>query len=132
MNKQTFLNIAAKYCDRCGTEYKTDDIEIVQQEGDTYLLMLSCHKCGVSHMVSIVASRGVGSRMKLNTDLQPDEFSRLPIGKAIAANEVIDMHAVLKEQLNKLSDVEEVFGISIEDAIGAQIDKPEKGGLEEA
>ncbi|MBN1374380.1 hypothetical protein JW962_03565 [Candidatus Dojkabacteria bacterium] len=109
MDKKALLNIAAKFCDRCGSPYNPEDLDVVKEFGGTLILMLRCHNCGVSHMVNIALNKGVGTRFMLNTDLMVDEMKRVPIGRAITSNEMLDLHADLAKKIKTIKNLKEQF-----------------------
>jgi len=110
MNKEGLLNIAAKFCDRCGTAYETNDLEIIKNSKTNVLLMLKCHNCGAVHMVNIAVNKGVGTRFMLNTDLSSDEMKIIPIGQAVTSNEIIDIHEILESKGNSIKDLAVLYG----------------------
>ena len=110
MDKQALLDIAARYCDRCGTKYNVSDVEIVRDFGGSLLLMLNCHNCGASHMVNFIASKGVGSRLVIHTDLFPDEMREVPIGNGVESNVLLDLHMHLNTGIVTLGVLGKLFG----------------------
>lgn len=98
MEKKSLLEIAARFCDRCGSRYNTSDVEIVREMGGSILLMLNCHNCGSSHLVNFVISKGVGTRLAIHTDLYPDEIKDIPIGSGVETNELLDLHIKIKDE----------------------------------
>lgn len=110
MDKQALLDIAARFCDRCGTKYNVTDVEIVRDLGGSLLLMLNCHNCGATHMVNFIASKGVGSRLVIHTDLFPDEVREVPIGNGVESNELLDLHMNLSVGIVTLGVLGKLFG----------------------
>lgn len=112
VNKQTLMNIAAKYCDRCGAKYLLSDSRIIKESDGITLLMLQCHKCFATHMVTISVEKGLGSRFILNTDLGMDEMNVVEIGKSISTDEVIDVYSFITSSVKNIADISKVTSFS--------------------
>lgn len=97
--------MAAKYCDRCGSKYNENDGKIVREHDNYVLLVLKCHNCGASHMVSIAVDKGIGSRFSMNSDLEPEELRLIKIGKGISSDELLDVHSLITKSIKNLKDI---------------------------
>lgn len=95
--KQFFIDNIAKFCDKCGKEYSTDNIEILQQNEYSTIIHFSCDNCKARQMATFIRSMGITSRMPVNTDLSISEISKFSKRGRVSSNNVLDMHEMLKK-----------------------------------
>ncbi|HPQ79067.1 MAG TPA: hypothetical protein PLG47_01280 [Candidatus Dojkabacteria bacterium] len=96
--KQFFIDSIARFCDKCGTPYTVDDINIVQNTGMSTIIHFSCHNCKSKHIATLVSSLGVTQRVPLNTDLDETEISRFLSKKSFTTQDILDVYEELKKQ----------------------------------
>ena len=96
--KQFFIDSIARFCDKCGTPYTVDDINIVQNTGMSTIIHFSCHNCKSKHIATLVSPLGVTQRVPLNTDLEESEISRFLPQKSFSTQDVLDVYEELKKQ----------------------------------
>ncbi len=96
--KQFFIDSIARFCDKCGTPYTVDDINIVQNTGMSTIIHFSCHNCKSKHIATLVSPLGVTQRVPLNTDLEESEISRFLPQKGFSTQDVLDVYEELKKQ----------------------------------
>lgn len=74
--KQFFIDIIAKFCDKCGTPYSASDLEIIQDNNISSIIHFSCTNCKSNHIATFIKPMGVSNRMPINTDLDVDEIGK--------------------------------------------------------
>ena len=74
--KKYFIENVARYCDKCGKAYETDDVEILQQNDYSVIIHFGCSNCKARHLATFIKPLGITSRVPVNTDLSIDELSK--------------------------------------------------------
>jgi len=95
--KQFFIESIAKFCDKCGSAYTVDDLNIVQNTGMSTIIHFSCSNCKSKHVATFVAPLGVTQRVPINTDLSTIEFEKFISKGEIRAQEILDVYEELQK-----------------------------------
>lgn len=95
--KQFFIDSISRFCDKCGTAYTPDDVNIVQNTGATTIIHFSCSNCKARHIATFVRTLGLSQRVPLNTDLGVDEIKTFSEMEEISLQEILNMYTVLKK-----------------------------------
>lgn len=95
--KKYFIDTVAKFCDRCGTEYGTVDVHIVQESNFSSIIHFSCSNCKSNHIATFIKPMGMSSRVPVNCDLDIDEIGKFARMPRISTDEVLDLFTVLED-----------------------------------
>ncbi len=95
--KQFFIDTIAKFCDKCGTPYTVDDLNIVQNTGMSTIIHFSCRNCKSKHIATFVSPLGMAQRIPVNTDLNVNEFDKFISKSEIKPQELLDVYEQLGE-----------------------------------
>lgn len=95
--KQFFIESIAKFCDKCGTPYTVDDINIVQNTGMSTIIHFSCHNCKSKHIANFVSPLGMTQRTPINTDLDSSELDKFMSKNGIKSQEILDVYENLED-----------------------------------
>ncbi len=95
--KQFFIESIAKFCDKCGTPYTVDDLNIVQNTGMSTIIHFSCSNCKSKHVATFVSSLGMTQRVPINTDLDSSELDKFMPKSEIEPQEILDVYEVLED-----------------------------------
>jgi len=96
--KQFFLDSVAKFCDKCGTPYVLEDVNIIQNTGVLAIIHFSCHNCKSKNMATFVAPLGMSNRVPINTDLSVKEIKKLANKKEVSPEEILEIYMKLKKE----------------------------------
>lgn len=96
--KQFFLDSVAKFCDKCGTPYVLEDINIIQNTGILAIIHFSCHNCKSKNMATFVAPLGMSNRVPINTDLSVKEIKKFANKKEVSPEEILEIYMKLKKE----------------------------------
>ena len=96
--KQYFIDSVAKFCDKCGTPYTLDDVNIIQEAGISSIIHFSCHNCKSKHVATFVAPLGISNRVEINTDLDVDEIQKFAKLKETSLEEILTLYTDLKKK----------------------------------
>ncbi len=95
--KQFFLDSVAKFCDKCGTPYVLEDVNIIQNTGISVIIHFSCHSCKSKNIATFISPLGISNRVPVNTDLGVKEIQKFANKKEISLEEILDVYTFLKE-----------------------------------
>lgn len=96
--KQFFLDSVAKFCDKCGTPYVLEDVNIIQNTGVLAIIHFSCHNCKSKNMATFVAPLGMSNRVPINTDLSVKEIKKFANKKEVSPEEILEIYMKLKKE----------------------------------
>ncbi len=94
--KQFFIDIIAKFCDKCGTPYTGNDLEIIQDNNISSIIHFSCSNCKSNHIATFIKPMGISNRMPINTDLDIEEIGRFSSKGETSLEEILDIYIYLK------------------------------------
>ncbi len=95
--KQFFIDSVAKFCDKCGTPYTVDDLNIVQSTGAGTIIHFSCQNCKSKHVASLVMPLGLSQRMPVNMDLDSSEMEKFMSQKELTKQNILEAYEELKD-----------------------------------
>lgn len=95
--KQFFIDTIARFCDKCGTAYTVEDVNIIQNTGVSSIIHFSCHNCKSKHIATYIAPLGISNRVTVNTDLSVKELKRFAFEKQISTQDILEIYTCLKE-----------------------------------
>jgi hypothetical protein len=96
--KQFFIDIIAKFCDKCGTPYSGSNLEIIQDTNISSIIHFSCTNCKSNHIATFIKPMGISNRMPINTDLDVEEIGRFASMKETSLEEILDIYMYLKKK----------------------------------
>jgi hypothetical protein len=94
--KQFFIDTIAKFCDKCGTQYFPEDVNIIQNTGVSSIIHFSCHNCKSKHIATFIVPLGISNRVSVNTDLNVNEIKRFSEKKEISTQDILEVYTCLK------------------------------------
>lgn len=95
--KNFFIDLIAKFCDKCGNAYSTDDLEIIQETPISSIIHFSCDNCKASHIATFLKPIGVSNRVPVNTDLDVDEIGNFARKNETSMDEILELYIYLKK-----------------------------------
>lgn len=96
--RQTFINLIAKYCDKCGTPYTIDNVRIVKESEFSSIIHFGCSNCKSNHVATFFKPMGLSSRSPINTDLTVDEVGEYARKGKVMADEILDLYNELYKE----------------------------------
>jgi hypothetical protein len=82
-------------CVVCSEEYEEDDVSIMGQQDELWMLMVSCHHCGTQGIILAVVKED--EHIELLTDLTPEELERFQNLPAVDGEDVLDACQFLRD-----------------------------------
>lgn len=96
--KQFFIDVIAKFCDKCGNPYTKSDLEIIQDTSISSIIHFSCPNCKSNHIATYFKPVGISNRMPVNTDLDVEEIGKFASMKETSVEEILDVYLYLKSK----------------------------------
>jgi len=82
-------------CTGCGQKYEMRDVKILGNHEDLYFLQVTCSSCHGRYMLTAVINDK--NNPDIVSDLTDEEFTKFKDAGAPNTNDVLDMHAYLKD-----------------------------------
>ncbi|HUW96897.1 MAG TPA: hypothetical protein VMW58_14030 [Anaerolineae bacterium] len=82
-------------CVVCSKEYEEDDVSIMGQQDELWMLMVSCHRCGTQGIILAMVKED--EHIELLTDLTPQELEWIGDLPAINGEDVLDVCQFLRD-----------------------------------
>ena len=95
--KQFFIDTIARFCDKCGSPFVVEDVNILQRTGISSIIHFSCHNCKSKHIATLMIPLGISNRVSVNTDLDVKELKRFSEEKGITPQNILEVYTCLKE-----------------------------------
>lgn len=95
--KEFFLNTTSKFCDKCGTPYTSDDVNIIQNAESAVIIHFTCHNCKSKNILNWVFGAGFNNKFPVNTDLEVSEIGKFSKKSVVSLDEILDLYSHLKE-----------------------------------
>ncbi|KUK77646.1 MAG: hypothetical protein XD93_0195 [candidate division WS6 bacterium 34_10] len=95
--KQFFIDTIAKFCDKCGSAYSVDDLELIQDTPISSIIHFSCSNCKASHIATFLKPMGISNRTPINTDLEVEEIKKFAKREETSTEEILNLYLYLKE-----------------------------------
>lgn len=95
--KRFFIDKIAKFCDKCGSSYHLDDVQVIQEKGSSAIIHFSCRNCKSSNIANLVSPVGFTTRIPLNSDLTVNEFSKFASGDTVSLDDVLEVYVCFEE-----------------------------------
>lgn len=95
--KQFFLDSVAKFCDKCGTLYLPEDVNIIQNTGVSAIIHFSCHNCKSKNIATFISPLGISNRVPVNTDLAVKEIKKFSNKKEVSLEDILEVYTYLKK-----------------------------------
>ena len=96
-NLNFFIEAIAKFCDKCGSPYTVDNLQIIKDNDFSSIIHFSCNNCKSRHIATFVKPMGVSSRMPVNSDLSVDEIAKFSKGSAIPVDDILTVYSLLSK-----------------------------------
>src|SRR5690554_6624644 len=96
-NLQFFIEAIAKFCDKCGTPYSVDNLQVIQDNEFSSIIHFTCDNCKSRHIATFLKPIGVSSRMPVNTDLTVEEISKFAKHKEIPVDDILKVYTLLSD-----------------------------------
>lgn len=84
------------YCPLCETRYNPMQARLVDEDGDTHLLHVTCKKCENAILALVLVNEDGASSVGLITDLVYEDVLKFQNNREISIDDVLEMHQFLE------------------------------------
>lgn len=96
--KKFCLENISKFCDKCGTPYNLDDVQIIQEAGPSMTVIhFFCRECGSENVASFLSPMGLATKIPINSDLSLKELKQFTASSVISLDDVLEVHVNLED-----------------------------------
>ncbi len=67
-----FIENVSKFCDKCGTAYKTDNIDIVSESNASVIIQAQCDNCKGIYMAHVIKPLQMTKKIPMRLDIAPE------------------------------------------------------------
>jgi hypothetical protein len=93
--RKMYLELIAKFCDKCGTPYSSDNLKVVKDSEFSSIIHFTCANCKSNHIASFFKPMGVSSRTPVNTDITAKEIGKFAEKGKVTSEEILDLYNAL-------------------------------------
>jgi hypothetical protein len=98
-------------CVVCSEDYEEEDVVIMGQQEELWMLMVACRYCGTQGIILAMVKED--EQVELLSDLMPEELDLTEDLPAISGDDVLDVHQFLRD-----------FDGDFVELLGEDLDKP--------
>ena len=95
--KEFVLRNIVAYCDKCGTQYKPENLTIVYNSTNSIVVQATCPKCGAKYIVQLMHPLNTAQKIPILLDISPMEFEFYLSLPPVNADTVLTMHKILSK-----------------------------------
>jgi len=98
-----FVDNVSKFCDKCGTAYKPDNIDIVSENKDSVIIQAHCDNCKGIYMAHVIKPLQMTKKFPIKLDISPGMLHPYYLLGPITSDELL----ALRKKLAKIKTLEE-------------------------
>jgi hypothetical protein len=83
-------------CAVCQHQYQADDIQVIEDHEDLWVLSVVCSECHTQGLIFAVV-REVAAEPESTSEVEDESWARYELMPAINKDEVLDMHCLLRQ-----------------------------------
>jgi hypothetical protein len=107
--KGFFIENVSKFCDKCGTAYKTDNIDIVSETNVSLIIQAQCDNCKGIYMAHVIKPLQMTKKIPVRLDISPLQLQEYYSLGAIGSDELLMLRRKIVKT-SSLRSVMEIFG----------------------
>ncbi len=85
------VGLISKYCDKCGSEYHRENMNVLKKFENLYIVHMYCDNCKTSTITYVANHIGINNKITLVSDLSKNEIEKLSKASAITSNDILDI-----------------------------------------
>jgi len=98
-----FIENVSKFCDKCGTAYKPDNINIVSESLASVIIQAQCDNCKGIYMAHVIKPLQMTKKIPIRLDIAPALLHPYYLLGPITSDELL----TLRKKLTRISTLEE-------------------------
>ena len=100
-----FIENVSKFCDKCGTAYKTDNIDIVSESNASVIIQAKCDNCKGIYMAHIIKPLQMTKKIPIRLDIAPALLHSYYLLGPVTSDELL----ALRKKITKAETLEETL-----------------------
>lgn len=102
-----FVENVSKFCDKCGTAYKPDNIDIVSESNASVIIQAQCDNCKGIYMAHVIKPLQMTKKFPIRLDIAPALLHPYYLLGPITSDELL----VLRKKLAKVKTHEDFLEV---------------------
>src|SRR5690349_20496783 len=90
-----FIDNVSKFCDKCGTAYKPDNIDIVSESNASVIIQAQCDNCKGIYMAHVIKPLQMTKKIPIRLDVAPAMLHPYYILGPISSDELLSLRKKL-------------------------------------
>lgn len=86
-----FIENISKFCDKCGTAYKTDNIDIVSESVASVIIQAQCDNCKAIYMAHVIKPLQMTKKIPIRLDIDPAQLHSYYTLGPITSDELLSL-----------------------------------------
>jgi hypothetical protein len=86
---------AVEVCGVCGEHYSLDNLDVIGNRGDLWVLTLRCPRCQKRGFIAALVNSDHEPQAVMPLDMTDDEVEQLQQAEPVSARDVLEMHEFL-------------------------------------
>lgn len=103
-----FIENVSKFCDKCGTAYKSDNIDIVSESNASVIIQAQCDNCKGIYMAHVIKPLQMTKKIPIKLDIPPALLHPYYVLGPISSDELL----ALRKKLNKVKTLDDFLEIA--------------------
>lgn len=104
-----FIDNVSKFCDKCGTAYKPDNIDIVSESNASVIIQAQCDNCKGIYMAHVIKPLQMTKKIPIRLDIAPAMLHPYYVLGPISSDELLSLRKKLG-RVKTLEDFQELMG----------------------
>ncbi|MCC7304420.1 hypothetical protein IT418_03360 [bacterium] len=100
-----FIDNVSKFCDKCGTAYKPDNIDIVSESNASVIIQAQCDNCKGIYMAHVIKPLQMTKKIPIRLDIVPAMLHPYYLLGPISSDELL----ALRKKLTKVKTHEDLL-----------------------
>ena len=98
-----YLSSIPPYCEKCGTMYNKDKVEVIDKNQNMTIIYIMCENCKTKNVFYVVKPMNFVSRANLIVDLDMEEIKKFAGSRKIDSNDILNVFDLLSTKKAKNS-----------------------------
>lgn len=104
-----FVENVSKFCDKCGTAYKSDNIDIVSETNASVIIQAQCDNCKGIYMAHIIKPLQMTKKIPIRLDIAPSLLHPYYLLGPLTSDELLTVRKKFVKA-KTYEDLQELFG----------------------
>ena len=104
-----FIENVSKFCDKCGTAYKVDNIDIVSESMASVIIQAQCDNCKGIYMAHVIKPLQMTKKIPIRLDIAPSLLHDYYLLGPISSDELLSMRKKMTK-IETLAETLELIG----------------------